>query len=89
MHTSGFRHHKISCWVGRQELWEKERLKVNISDKTSKKLHEFERKIARGTVYSWFIVGTCLIVKLEVSETKQMCAGIDSFSLCDSPFLST
>jgi hypothetical protein len=49
-----------------------------------------KEKIAREIVYSWFIVGTCLTVKLEVSETKQTFAGIDSFSLCeDSPFLST
>jgi hypothetical protein len=32
-----------------------ERLKANISDKRSKKLHEFEGKIARGIVYSWYV----------------------------------
>jgi hypothetical protein len=38
-----------------KELWEKERLKANISDKRSKKLHEFEEKIARGIVYSCYV----------------------------------
>jgi hypothetical protein len=41
----------VSCGAGGKELWQKERLKANVSDKRSKKLHEFEGKIARGIVY--------------------------------------